>query len=169
MNMVRIDEESSGEIGVKMRQLLHEDPEKYCIDDVLAILEMVCNYVQSSALASKSMSIDERIQEIIKNEYANSELSLSLIAQYLDLNPSYVSALYKKCTNESLVDSINQYRIKKAMELLANTSKNIKEIATEVGYYNSAGFIRAFKKYKGITPGQYRDMNKNNQVYYVDI
>jgi AraC-like DNA-binding protein len=35
----------------------------------------------------------------------------------------------------------------------ADTKKRIEEIAKMAGYYNSAGFIRAFKKYEGITPG----------------
>ena len=160
INMVHSEECGSfSDIQTKMRHLLHDYPEKYSINDVLDVLELICNAASCTNYSSKSMSIEERVRAIIREKYDSSDLNVSLIAQYLDINPSYVSALYKKCANESILDSINLYRLNKAENLLINTSKDIKDIAAMVGYYNSAGFIRAFKKYKGITPGQFRNMH----------
>jgi len=146
------------DIRKKMRQLLHRDPEKYCINDVLEILDMICDAADCTTNSTKTVSIEERVRTIIRKEYGNYELNVSLIAKYLDINPGYLSALYKKCTNESIVDTINLYRLNMAEKLLTNTSKDIKDIAVMVGYNNSAGFIRVFKKYKGVTPGQFRNM-----------
>jgi YesN/AraC family two-component response regulator len=55
-------------------------------------------------------------------------------------------------------------RLAEAKKLLRETRRGIEAIATAVGYYNSAGFIRTFKKYEGITPGQYRSNCKLQTV-----
>lgn len=162
MNLVRANDRCFSQIECKMRQLLHDDPEKYCIQEVLNILEMVCEVTRTKAATCKSMSIDEKVRAIISEEYTNSELCVSSIAEQLNINPNYATALYKKRTGESILDSINFYRLNKAIDLLKSSSKDVKDIAIQVGYYNSAGFIRAFKKFKGITPGQYRSMHHNN-------
>lgn len=45
----------------------------------------------------------------------------------------------------------------RAKELLADPAVKLAEIAELVGMGNVQSFIRAFKKYEGMTPGQYRD------------
>jgi len=55
-----------------------------------------------------------------------------------------------------MLDAINRVRLARAKELLARDGVSIAEAAVRVGYYNSNAFIRTFKKYEGITPGQYK-------------
>ena len=43
-----------------------------------------------------------------------------------------------------------------AKEMLANTSKSIKEIAFELGYDNKDYFFTVFRKVTGVTPVNYR-------------
>jgi AraC-like DNA-binding protein len=52
---------------------------------------------------------------------------------------------------------IETLRIKGALELLRSTDFTIKEISGQVGYKSVQGFIKLFKKYKGISPNQYRN------------
>lgn len=55
--------------------------------------------------------------------------------------------------------------MKYAEMLLTSTNKNILEIANEIGYENPSKFSQSFKKYLGILPRQYRNMNseRNNE------
>lgn len=55
---------------------------------------------------------------------------------------------------QSIKDDVRQQR---ACELLARTTKPIKHIATEVGFHNEKSFIRAFKQWMGLSPGEWRD------------
>jgi AraC-like DNA-binding protein len=43
---------------------------------------------------------------------------------------------------------------------LRETDKPIKEIVVQVGYLDVANFTRKFKKIVGVTPGQYRNLNR---------
>lgn len=54
--------------------------------------------------------------------------------------------------------TISKVRIMKSKELLSSTSLNIKEIAEATGFISSTVFISTFKKYEGITPGQYKQV-----------
>lgn len=68
-----------------------------------------------------------------------------------------MSALYKQQCGENLTDFIMKVRIREAKALLAKDEFSILQIAKMVGYSTDVGFIRAFKKCEGHTPGQYRN------------
>ena len=126
------------------------------IDKVYGILERVCAMTREKGEAQKTGAVGERVRAILAREFRSSEFSVSHVADRLNINSSYVSTLYKKQTGESILDTLNGLRLAEARKLLRETNRGVESIATAVGYYNSAGFIRAFKKYEGVTPGQYR-------------
>ncbi len=53
-------------------------------------------------------------------------------------------------------DLVMEIRINRAREFLGDRSRRIEEIASALGYADSANFTRAFKKQAGMTPSQYR-------------
>ena len=67
-----------------------------------------------------------------------------------------MSRCFKEETGETLTDYIVRFRIEKAKLLLRGFDKNVSQIAAAVGFGSSAVFIRAFKRYEGITPTQFR-------------
>jgi YesN/AraC family two-component response regulator len=50
--------------------------------------------------------------------------------------------------------------------LLIDKNRKINDIAEEVGYSNTRSFLRAFKKYTGMTPSEHRDwvLNTNTEI-----
>lgn len=84
-------------------------------------------------------------------------LSLCTLSDKLHLNPSYLSRRFKSLTGKNLTEAILELRVKKACELLKNTSLKISEIAPMVGYETAANFSKVFKKMMNITPREYRD------------
>ena len=54
-------------------------------------------------------------------------------------------------------------RIAMAKGYLENSSKNIAEISSEIGYENALYFSRLFKKYTCMTPTEYRKRNKTSK------
>lgn len=96
---------------------------------------------------------------IIKENYTDSNLSLTMIAEALSLNPSYLSRYFKQQTGIGLLDYLQHYRLNAAKELIQNDPDILlKDIAEKTGFYNVAALIRVFKKAENITPGQYKAM-----------
>ena len=76
------------------------------------------------------------------------------------MNPVYLSYLFKKVTGVKFSDYLNELRVKKATELLENSTLRIGEISTKVGYKDSRYFSEVFKKRMGLTPNEYRNKNQ---------
>ena len=95
------------------------------------------------------------ILDYVENHYAE-DIYLNLFAEKLKLTGAYISSYFKEKMNVNLSDYINNFRIKKALELSENPQNKNKDIAIMVGLPNINTFIRLFKKYTGYTPGEYR-------------
>lgn len=124
--------------------------------EMLNLLYNVCRHHQE-----KNMDIEcqlkHKIMEYVEENYHDKDLNVSTIGEYFAMTPSYISRLFKERTGESLLDYINETRLRKAKELLAQNDLTVEKVGTMVGYSNSNTFIRVFKKYEGITPGKYRE------------
>jgi len=68
-----------------------------------------------------------------------------------------VGRTFKKYFGYSLTDYIHRQRLNHCKRLLAE-NKSVREVAEAVGYLDSKTLIRIFKKYEGITPGQFRNI-----------
>ncbi len=99
-----------------------------------------------------------RVREYIKKHYKDKELSLTVISSHFGISSSYLSRLFKETYNISIPDYIAQTRVKAGKSLLRDTDNSVIEIAECCGFLSSNVFIKAFKKYEGITPGVYRKL-----------
>lgn len=143
-------------------QDLQEDWEQYTksydvtIDSLkaflLGVVEQVIHYLKSY---EKNYEIVARVKRIISKQYKE-ELSLQYLADVLNVNPVYLSTLFKKKTGIAYIQYLTNYRIKKAVELLRTTNYSVEEIAEEVGYANANYFVKVFKKTMGMTVSDFR-------------
>ncbi|MEK4509224.1 response regulator [Paenibacillus anaericanus] len=103
-------------------------------------------------------SPDEVITKVHRyiEEHISTDISLNALADYVGLNPSYFSRLYKQITGVGLSKYVNDYRNLMAKEMLLNTSMKVNEIAAALGYNSALAFIRFFKKQNEMTPQEYR-------------
>lgn len=135
---------------------------RYTLNSVCTIIDIIDEYVCQKEQEQRAVSVEKKVQDYVKEHFSDSELTVGEIAEHVGLHVNYLSSLYKKKTGESILDCINSYRLTYAKNLLRKGTLHIEEIGQRCGYYNSAGFIRSFKKYEGITPGQYRSMQHFN-------
>ncbi|MCA1321659.1 AraC family transcriptional regulator [Bacillus tianshenii] len=89
------------------------------------------------------------------HENYQQDISLSELAEHFNLSSSYISTIFKANTGENFKESLNRYRIQKAKEILSSEDMKVNQVAEMVGYNNVNTFIRIFKKYVGLSPGQY--------------
>lgn len=136
-----------------MNQIIHADTIEEMKKNTLEILKAICDY---NALLIKDQTgiLVSQVQNYINQNFKNQDLNVSDIANQFELTSAYISKLFKNTTSVSILDFIHTKRISCAKELLEQ-GKSIAETATEVGYNNSNAFIRVFKRYEKITPGQY--------------
>lgn len=88
----------------------------------------------------------------------NDSLTLKKMAEYLNLNSSYLSTLFKKEIGKTVTEYVTQTRIKQALLLLNSTKQSIRDVANQCGFDDINYFSRIFKKYQGISPSSYRKM-----------
>lgn len=97
-----------------------------------------------------------KVKKYLEHSYMNYDLSLDSVSSLLNINPSYLSCIFKRCTGVNFLDYITNLRICAAKDYLRNPFKSASEIAAMVGYDSSSYFTRAFKKNTGLTPTEYR-------------
>jgi len=97
---------------------------------------------------------------IQQNYYQDNELSLTEISAKMGLNKWKLQEYALLLFGKPLRDHIRDLRMRKVMVLLEETDKPIRTIAESVGYTTPSYFYRAFRLYFGLTPQQYRKINR---------
>ena len=105
----------------------------------------------------KESAIVSAIKEYIEG-HVSEKISLSKIADHVFLHPNYICRLFKRETGKNLMDYCNERKIERAKELI---SKGIplSSIPEALGFLSESYFIRVFKKYTGLTPGNFFRVN----------
>lgn len=99
-------------------------------------------------------------KDIIYDKYGDSLLSVSYIADELDVSTAYLSSLFKIETGENLVKFITRYRIERSKELLRQSNMKVSDIAGKVGYINVSYYTSIFRNQAGMSPLQYREQGR---------
>lgn len=95
------------------------------------------------------------INEYIDVHYME-PISLSSLADLVNYNPTYLSRLYREQTGSTLVEAINRRRVAAAQTLLKESGLKIKDIAASAGFYSVKHFNQVFRRYTGVSAGDYR-------------
>ncbi len=95
--------------------------------------------------------------DYVKAHYQEN-LSLTSLSEAMGYSAKYLSRLFKENMSWNLSDYIQYVRIEKAKELLVQTQLSVEEIQEQVGIPSRTTFIRVFKKFEGLPPGQYRKL-----------
>ncbi len=107
--------------------------------------------------------LKEAIQDQIDT---NLTLSLTELAESLDVNPAYVSRTFARYFDDlSFGDYIRKLRIEKALHLLNNTAYSLTEIAYLTGFSDQSHFTRIFKKQTGQNPSEYRKKGRKGKTH----
>ena len=131
--------------------------------DVIRLFE---NHTAVSLSHKKTWSNQARLSQVkayMESHYADN-LSLQKLASLAMLQKSYLIAQFKAAYGISPTRYLNLIRMENAKLLLANSSKNITEIAAEVGFNHPSYFSEMFLKTVGVSPTLYRQLVTQNEL-----
>lgn len=111
--------------------------------------------------------LNEKLINLFKNEevYKNPDLKITQVSDLLHSNRTYISKHINTEFGCTFSDFVNRYRIEEAKRLLTiESSKNysLNYISEKSGFGSMGSFMRVFRDFEGITPGQYREKNLQN-------
>jgi len=113
-----------------------------------------CLLVKNHSMKNYSQLVQHVILRIDADLTA--DLSLKSHADFLNVNPSYLSTLFKRETGMTLTDYVNRQRVEHGIFLLNATDMQVQTIAQYCGIPDVNYFTKTFKKFIGKTPKEYR-------------
>ena len=105
--------------------------------------------------AQQYRDIADLVEDYVDKNFANANLNINMLDETFSLTPSYLSNQFKFKKGEMLKEYIKKVRLAHAKELL-QTNMKIEDVAKNCGVVDGKLFIRTFKLYYNLTPGQYR-------------
>lgn len=131
---------------------------------LLNILELIAFTNEFQYLASPIIQnpINDRDSEKLNKVYkyvitnVHQEISLIKAASIANLSTAAFCNYFKKRTNKTFIQFLNEVRIGQACRFLVNENQTVEYIGFNCGYNNISYFIRQFKKITGFTPLGYR-------------
>ena len=94
------------------------------------------------------------------NENFSESIHLDSVADALSISKYHIIRIFREKLNTTFQAYINRLRIEKAKQLLTDTSDSITEISIKTGYNTIRSFNRAFLADTGLSPSQYRKLEK---------
>jgi AraC family transcriptional regulator len=87
-----------------------------------------------------------------------------LIAEALQMDYSYLSALFSASEGTTLEKYVIRQKIERVKELLAYDELTLSEIAVQIGYHSVAHLSAQFKKMTGLTPSEFKRVNERKRT-----
>ena len=137
------------------------------------ILSYRSPYAEPELLSMHMQSANQHMQQLAKRDLIlevrnqvgalleTGEISLETISQHLEISPRQLRHQLN-LAGTSLQRIINHYRKSLSKQLLSQTDESIAEIVYLTGFSEPSTFYRAFKRWEGMTPIEYRQINNNN-------
>ncbi|GJM79329.1 hypothetical protein HMSSN139_18250 [Paenibacillus sp. HMSSN-139] len=127
-------------------------------EQFMSLMNQFEAYAEEDRQARRHHSLAMQAKHFIDAHFADPGLSLVQVSDYLNLQPSALSVIFKEEMGEKFVDYVLKVRMQQAKQLLLETEDSIQSVAEHSGYQNVNSFYRAFKKFQDIPPGEYRNM-----------
>ena len=156
------------DLGAKMEFLEHQSSFNRLLS-ILDILNGLAISEEFRILNAKGFSMETGVKDndrinIVFNHVKNNfkeEIALKEIADLASMTVPSFCRYFKKITNKTFVQFLNEYRLVHASKLLAEQPISISEVCFESGFNNFSHFNRSFKAFTGQNPSEYRNELKS--------
>ncbi|MCZ8510966.1 AraC family transcriptional regulator [Paenibacillus filicis] len=145
------------------RELLHEFRRLRVCGGSLQFVSMICALLAQLAAVSKQEVHETNkltwIQdsETFMNVHYAEGITVQDVADYVGLHRTHFSSVFSKKLGISPIQYLQRLRMRSGAKLLADTDLSVTEIALSLGYPDLYSFTRAFRKYYGASPTEFRN------------
>ena len=113
--------------------------------------------LESGGNASKSLQSGKLTRMLdFLHAHFDEPFSLDALSGYCHQSKGECCRYFKKTMQMTLSQYLTEYRIKKALRLLDETTLSVTEIGSRTGFPDTSYFIKTFRTRVGVTPRQYR-------------
>jgi len=156
--------------GKDVSRLLHNDLvgilELTAAEQSIKMLDILCklslteekNVLSSTDMRQYTTDNSQRLDDVLKyisDNYGN-DISLQDVSDVACMTTNSFCRFFKKMTNKSYVQFLNEVRIRNASRLLAQEDFPVSDVCYKVGYNSITNFNKQFKQIMGCTPNNYR-------------
>lgn len=107
--------------------------------------------------SDKNRGISQKVADYIRENYADSGLSVNRISAELNYSANYLGNAFKREYGESINDYLTKTRVEMAKKLMDESDMRVYEIAFAVGFNDQHYFSKTFRRIVGVSPSEYRD------------
>jgi AraC-like DNA-binding protein len=159
--------ETKNIVGEKLENLENESDFEQLLS-ILSILNELGNSHDFKVLNAEGFSFKTDIEDndrinIVFNHVRNNfkeELTLAEIADKAGMTVPSFCRYFKKITNKTFIQFVNEYRLVHASKLLAEQPMSITDVCFESGFNNFSHFNKSFKAFTGQNPSEFRNRLK---------
>lgn len=119
----------------------------------------LCNKLSDMLETKRSesgRSFVTKAEEYVKENYADKNITVDSVCNFLNVSTAYFSTMFKKATGKTFINYLTDYRMEQAIKLLETTDEKTYSIADKIGYADPNYFSYVFKKQFGVSPSKYR-------------
>lgn len=100
----------------------------------------------------------------VREHCLDGDISLSSTAEALGISTKQVSRLLRMEVDMTFKEYLLHLRMSAAQDFLREEGLSIAETAGRVGYFNISHFIKCFKAYTGMTPGEWKKLSSGRTM-----
>lgn len=152
-------------VGAELMQIAHEGtlpaPSplylRCCLQKAVALIAR--NWMEqdpTSATLTFRAEVWSAMETIERAVKSGASYSVAGSARSSGISVDHFSALFRTSTGYGPTDYYQRRRVHRACQLLLNPAPSVTEVAAELGFSDAPHFCRVFKRYKGMTPTEYR-------------
>ena len=114
--------------------------------------------IQEISAVSRTPSLAAQVCTYLEAKYSE-KLPIQDVAAHFGVHPNHLTRCFREAYHTSPKQFLTDLKMKKAMQMLANTDEAIAVIAASLGFEDQHSFSKVFKMHNGISPSTYRKSN----------
>lgn len=155
-----------------LKALTREDNGFYTFITFLNLLYELSLCKDAKILSSTSFAKGESITEndrikavdaFLQKNYGR-DIKLFEVAELVHMNQVSFSRYFKMCAGSSFTDYLTELRIGHVIRMLVDSNQTIAEVCYLCGFNNISNFNRIFKRRKGCSPREFRELYKKKRI-----
>ena len=106
----------------------------------------------------------ERIMRYVNENLSNPDYNVEQLTEDVGISRAQLHRKMKEITGVSTAEFIRNLRIEQAARLIREKKVNVTQVAYSVGFSNQAHFSTVFKRYFGMSPSEYAEVQRNAET-----